>query len=745
MTLELSDATENASRRTVKNPQIVLEIDGIDTRFGSDQILELIRIGDPGLLIDGTWVVGGYREVEDQEAYISLDGTTTSINQQLRPDKGQGTSITSLKISLLDINNEVTNLISPGQVVADVAGRKARVYLGFKGGTSYPEDYLLIFRGIISEINAPPGVIDLVISHPEQKKRVSIYESFETTLVGDIDDSTTTIVLDSVSNVFTLITGPDGSYDSAFKSYIRVEDEVILFTGLSGNTLTGVIRGQLGTANVAHDDEEDVATIYRLNDNSMTLALKIMLSGLDDYYQTGVEATNFELVPPATEPANTIYFDNLDVSERYGVIEGDYITTTGASNGANNVTLKQITDVTKTDTGSYLTIDGVTFTKEVDTAATISFRSQYDTLPDGCLMHPDEVDVFRHEELRDFFLPSSDLDFFVADTIDDAKQWLEEEIYLPTGGFSVPRKAKSSAGYHIGPIPGSKTTILTENNIVNPDKLVLKRSITRNFFNTIIYKFDFDVLENKPRRNYVNIDNDSFNRIPIGKKALIIPAHGMREADGAQTLAATVSNRKLERYKFGAEHINKMQVFFGDGFVIEVGDILILDPTNLKIANTADGNREKESKLFEVVNKSMDFKTGSITIDIVDTAYTLDARYALIGLASDIKTGISTSSFIIKETGDSAYGENEFRKWEDFEDVSVVVHSPDSVTRYDTSEVGSFTSNTITLKTALSFTPQADDIMEFDVYTNAIENIKLLYGFMSDSDFGDGGKQYLML
>ncbi len=64
--------------------------------------------------------------------------------------------------------------------------------------------------------------------------------SSSTTLNGAINSSTTTIVVTSAA-----------SLPSSGNFRVRIDDEIILVTNVSGNTLTG-IRGQEDTANVAH-------------------------------------------------------------------------------------------------------------------------------------------------------------------------------------------------------------------------------------------------------------------------------------------------------------------------------------------------------------------------------------------------------------------------------------------------------------------------------------------------------------
>ena len=64
-----------------------------------------------------------------------------------------------------------------------------------------------------------------------------------TTLNGAINDSTTTIVLTDASQ-----------FPSSGTSFIRIGTEDIKYTGVSGNTLTGVVRGARNTTAASHSD-----------------------------------------------------------------------------------------------------------------------------------------------------------------------------------------------------------------------------------------------------------------------------------------------------------------------------------------------------------------------------------------------------------------------------------------------------------------------------------------------------------
>lgn len=757
MTLSLTSRTRRAAQSNNLTPNLVFQIDGVDTIFGAVTILDFIQIGDPGLLIGNSWVIGGQQPLEDQESIISFDGTTTQISQKLDIDKAAGSSISQMNIALVDVNESITELISPGFLITDILARQATVWLGF-GNTSFPDDYIRIFRGTIDDVKSQVGKIIFTLSHPDTKKKQEIFIKNDKLLDGAITDSQTTITLDSTTDMMTRIAGPDGSFDSSISYGIRIEDEVIFYTGISGNDLTGCTRGELGTTAAAHSDEAEVSSFHTITGTVMDLALKIMLSGWNGPYEENVEVTNFEVLGDSTMLDNAIYFDGVDVADVYGVVVGDYVTTTGATNGANNVTLKQVDQVVKTDEGSYIVVNGVTFVTETATSAVIDFRSQYDTFHPGAglKMHNNEVDIEEHERIKRWFLSSAEYEFYIRDTV-NGKEFIEQQIYFPAAAYSIPRKSKASVGYHVGPLPISDVKTFDLTNTVRASGISLRRQINRNFYNTIVYKYEEDVLEGDTfHRGHIEKDATSQTQVPIGTKALVIPAKGIREVLSGATFSSNQSERRLRRYRVGAELIEQMQVGMGMSFNVEIGDIMIVDMAALKMADTKSGTRDGAPRLFEVVDKTFDIRTGNVKLSLLDTAYGTATRYCLMSPSSRLDTGNTTTSLKLVQTGNSIFGTNEGGKWSRYIGAPIRVRSDDFTTRNDTSFITAVLGNTVTISPALSFTPQQNDTLTLDDYNSIVNNpsdttdrIKLIYCFMTannDNTFVvDGSMAYQMI
>jgi len=233
MAIELTNRALEASKAEELRPNLVLEINGVTTVFGAVRLSKLLQYGDPVVYGGANLVYGGVTELPDQDDLINLDGTDSTISQQLLPDQGAIGSISSLNINLVDENEKISDLISPGNVVTDLLGERAKVYLGFFG-TAFPEDYVEVLNGIIDDISSGPGNINLNVIHPDKKKNKRIFTKRLDALDSGITDSVTTIPVTDANTIFEApFVGPNGSTDPAIKHYVRINDEIIQFTGLT--------------------------------------------------------------------------------------------------------------------------------------------------------------------------------------------------------------------------------------------------------------------------------------------------------------------------------------------------------------------------------------------------------------------------------------------------------------------------------------------------------------------------------
>jgi hypothetical protein len=746
MSSDLTELARIASEKTNVRLQIAFEIDGISTVFGAIPLKKYLQYGDDVYYGDAGIVYGGFIEIADQKAYVSMQsGTTTRISQVVRQDKGDGESVTSMQIAMIDKNNELTALFQPGNIIDDLLGRRAKVWLGFEG-TAFPNDYIVLFRGYIDQFLAGPGLWTINVIHSDNRRRAEVFLPVETTASSSILAGDTTISVIDASKFLIPKLGPDLTYDSSFESLIQIDDEVIKYTSKTGTSFSGLTRGYLGTTASAHDSGASVRFRAKLRGNPIDLALKLMLSsGSSTGYVEDLRASNFVRISPTELVGNSIFFNEISLSSKYNILVDDYVSTSGATNGSNNVSLKKIIDIQETDFGSYVVIDGVSFTEELATSALVTFRSQFDVWPDGLNLSNDEVDIFRHQQIRDNFLSFALMEFHLDDAI-NGKEFISSELFNPIACYSIPREARCSIGFHIGPLPNRNIQTLNLSTVKEASSIQLNRSTSKNFYNTVTVKYDPLVLDQEfSQKGFIVTNATSVTRIPIGNKALNLTSTGLRSADGADSLLQSTTSRRLKKYKFAAEFF-KAKVAFKTGFNLDIDDIVLVDFSALKIADQYTGTRSGSARLFEIQNKSIDIKTGDVELELMDTNQDLSSRYCLMSPSSFVQNGISTTQFVIRASfNTSKFGINEFRKWESWIGCGLKIHSVDFVTS-STTVLQSINGNTITVNPPLSFVPSTGMIMEMDLYDSQTESVKAVYGSMNDNaTFSDGKPQYQMI
>lgn len=748
MSIPLTKDFIDAFDQLTKDPILALEIDGLGTTLSSGTLKKVVRIGDPEFII-GQTIIGGLVALQGQKSLMSLEGSSKSITQSINPDRGISQSISTMTLRFIDENQEISTLLKPDETQTptyDVFGQKCKLWLG-ADNIAYKDDFIILHRGIIDEIKSGAGYVDITVALPDQKRNAEVFIKADTELTSGISAAATTAPVTSTTNFLQKITGPSGSIDSDLETYIRIDDEIIEYETTDATNFLTLTRGSLGSTATTHASGATVESLIRLNGNAIDLALKLMFSGKAGAYFERT-ATSIEFISASLTVENSIFFDARDVTLEDGVTVGDFVTTTGSSEGANNVTLQPITSIEVIrGVGSYIVVGGTAdFAVESSpsTPVTVKIRSRYDVWPDGCSMDGEDVDVSEHERIRDTFLSSAGMDFLLLDS-KKGKEFIETQLYNPVGAYGVPRKSQASVGMHTPPIPGSTVKEFNLSNVINPSSIVLRRTQAKNFYNGINTAYEKLRLEDRYLRLNSIVSGDSIDRIDTGVKALNIRSEGIRTTTGALTILSTVNNRRLKKYRFGAEFMT-LKSMIKDGIDLEPGDIVIVNMSELKIVDILTGTREGESRLFQIDNKKTKID-GEIQFLLVDTGFDKDARYGLISHSSNIKSGISATEFIIEQTGNHpSIGVDEYKKWEQTPNAGVIVRSADWSTVSSNVKIDAINGNKITVDSSLGFTPSSGMVMEMSTYDEQNEDVKLRYVFMTDSaTFSDGKSQYLMI
>jgi hypothetical protein len=823
MAVALSEVAKLQLEKTTKVPNLVFSIDGIPTKFSIQVVGHKARYGEDSLVYGQSGLVyGGIVAIEDQKDYISISGTTDTITQQVDIDKGAASSSSSITVRLNDFNDEITEIISPGVVVPDVLYRDCEVWVGLNPDiTSFPDDYMPLFFGKLTQVKPMPGAIDFTITSSEDVKRADVFISAETTLVQPLyyaaaqiqdivysaradvtipvtvryisspfatDTATVTVsgglIEVAVDPLFTTaktvkkkveasedasqlvvlqITGDRDNLqttqsdtllsstttafvedaklfileqDPVVRTYFRVGDELIRYTGvnLSNNSLTGLSRAQLNTFGANHEVGDDVKSFYRLGDgtddngNAIDLSLKVMLSGGPQYYKENLVVKSFNYISPSLTVPNALLLAERDPERVYGVTVGDFVTTSGSAIGANNVTLKQITDIVQTDFGAYFVIDGVSFVDESLTTGVVSFNSKYNVLPSGCGvgLSPAQVDVSRFEQINSTYSTSIPaVDLYIKDTI-QAKALINDELLFPGAMYSLQRNGRVSVNIIAPPLYNSDSKILDLTTVKNPESLALARGTNKNFYNSIIYRYNEDSIEDKFLNGVVTLSGSSTSRINAPNKPYTIKAKGLRATAETVSLIERNSNRHLQRYQFGAES-TPVEVPLSVGMNVEIGDAIIFGDPQFKMSDITQGTRSFKPRVFEVQNKSYNWKTGDIKLLVADTSFSTDVRYGVWSPSSIIGSGSTVDSIIVSNSYGLSSPKKEREKWTAMIGKKVKIHASD----YSTTETRTLSAidpvnpYKFYVEPSLSSAPVAGDIINVANYDDTDSNDNL--------------------
>lgn len=717
---------------TTKNVALVVKIDGVPDLLTSRPIFARVRYGDD-ILYGGGYVYGGLRPISGVRDILSLDGSSLSISQKIEPEKGKG-SITIMSLGFIDKDQYMTRLFSPGVIVPEILGREIRVFLGYEE-ISYPEDYFQLFRGYVSGVTIQAGLATIQLSDPGLKKKQRLFFTAKTATTAPVDAVVTSIPVASTTDFHRQILGPNAAYDPAITTFIKVEDEIMQYgpAGIPGPTSFTVTRGARSTVAASHDTDADVSAIVVIQDHAIDMVLKLYMSGWGGYWKTAVPVIS---ILKSTDPllgdipGALVLPQNIDAKAEYGLSDGDYVSITGGPN--NGITGQIVRFQDLFDQPNRMIIIDQTVLLDEPSSATLSFRSQYDTYPVTCglKLTPVDIDTDRHVFYQTTFLNQDENAYrFFLDAQVTGKDFIEDQVYLPIGAYSVTRNGRLSMGISRPPIADQTLVFLTEDNVLNPQNIAPLRALNnRKFFNEIRFEYDYtDAGKSTSVLRF--LDTDSLNEIGVSTELPII-SKGARTDLGIEPFFNRRADLLLSRFKRGTVQI-KLKVNYQAANLIEAGDIVaIKDNATLQISNWATGQRDLQTQLYEVVDRTLNIKDGNGELMLIaGLGGQADDRYATISPSSQIVSGSTATEIIIQDSYGPAFVGDEQRKWTDYIGEKVFVHDEDYTVTEETTLLGFDTINRYKmLVSGLSFSPPAGYIVDIPYYPTDVDpSVNLIY------------------
>lgn len=721
-----------ANTEQSKQIAIVIKIDGVPGYLSNIPIYSIVRYGDPDVFYGGPFVYGALRKRDDVRDILSLEGSSLTLSQRLEPEQGKG-SISTLTFAFIDLDNFMTELCSPGVIVDEILGKEVTVQLGYQD-ISFPSDYFVIFRGTITATTSKTGIVTLQISDPNTKNRQYTFKQGSTNTTSSIDDTVTTIPVVSTNNFFEQILGPDATYDPAIKTYIKVDEEFMEYPAVGGTDATNfyVTRGARGTIPAPHDTDASVTSAVQIQDHCIDLALKVMLSGWDGncIIDQPIQSIITTLSGVLGNINNSVTLpDDVDAVKDYGLVIGDYLTISNATDPLNDITTRitGFADPSSTQPNQVILTADDFNSVEYPTTALISFRSQYDTYPVDCglKLTPRDVDVQGYIDLKNTFLASPGNSYrFLLTEQTQGKDWLESQVYLPVSVYSLTRRGKLSVKITKPPIGNASLITLDQDNIIDPVNITFDRGTnSRKFFNEISWQYD-----QTDAGVYLSIFDrlDSASLTIIGLSSVLpISSSGLR-TDLTPDIEDTLTKRAqffLSRYKRGAQQVN-LKVNYGTGNLIEGGDIVALNGNGLSLPNFTDGTRDFGVQLFEVIERGLNLKDGNVNLKLINgVGASATDRFGMIAPSSVLGIGSTTTVLFLTDSFSSAnpiFPGNEWFKWQNYVGQPIIVHNLDySYTEQVTIKGFDIVNpNKMTVTPALSSAPPAGYIIDIPHYPN---------------------------
>ena len=215
---------------------IVIEING--ARYSQYQV-------DSGIVIDS-----------DKIGLVE----STNISGDKVDVRSVKTSISTASFSLLDKNGLITAAVG-----ADSTGwidKEIKIYFGFITGSFDWSDYTLLTTAILKNRSKKPNFWDFKAKEATSLLKKQIFTTFDSLSAGIAQGDTTLTLNDA----------------SAFPSsgIIKIDEEVILYSGKTDNDLTGLSRGDESSDDVAHAANEIVYLVTEKEDHAVNIMLDIM-------------------------------------------------------------------------------------------------------------------------------------------------------------------------------------------------------------------------------------------------------------------------------------------------------------------------------------------------------------------------------------------------------------------------------------------------------------------------------------
>jgi len=357
-------------------------------------------------------------------------------------------------------------------------------------------------------------------------------------------------------------------------------------------------------------------------------------------------------------------------------------------------------------------------------------NGDYDTYEavNGLGLNNSYIDIEGIESVRDDWFPGDShyMRFIINERI-KAKDFFEKEIFKVLNVYPV---IDGQGRFTIKPFKPPIAALddvqsFTADNIIGLPRLDFNLA---SLVNEVEVHYDWDSDTDEFDNVEFYIDSNSLNSRGPGKSPITIKTKGLHTSHSPASIAGratqiltTRKNRIFGRFSIPPIKI-KLKTFF-DRWITEIGDIVPF--THPNVPDVISGTRGLTAQRMEVIGKNVDWKSGNVSIDLLDTGFT-KGTYSVISPTMTIVSVVDSENFTVSVTDATKYANFTLPE----------VQLCDSGMRQRVAAKTLLTVNTTTgacTCDAWGVTPVAGDFVLFPDYDDATDEQKL-YGYIADSD-----------
>jgi len=166
---------------TTKFLNVVVKFKNSNIQFSLLPTYKKVKWGDPTIKWGQDGLIWGGLLLIPNVLQMLSPNTQLIIDQKLEPEQGRASAAT-MSLEFVDLRGFMSQFVTSGQYLDEILGNElVEVYLGYQD-TSYPEDYLRMFRGYVSMITSVATKITLQLTDANLKRRQQIFKLGKTQL-----------------------------------------------------------------------------------------------------------------------------------------------------------------------------------------------------------------------------------------------------------------------------------------------------------------------------------------------------------------------------------------------------------------------------------------------------------------------------------------------------------------------------------------------------------------------------------